>query len=121
MSPMTPRSSEPGCIALIPARSGSKRVVDKNIRELAGHPMLAYSIAAAAAPPSKPPLNARRESGLSPRIRTSPPGPCRSTLVRNILSTIFLFILASPGVSSWASPGPRVGSDGVPVKWVFVE
>jgi len=44
---MTPRSSEPGCIALIPARSGSKRVVDKNIRELAGHPMLAYSIAAA--------------------------------------------------------------------------
>ena len=47
MSPMTPRSSEPCCIALIPARAGSKRVVDKNIRELAGHPMLAYSIAAA--------------------------------------------------------------------------
>ena len=47
MSPMTPRSSEPSCIALIPARAGSKRVVDKNIRELAGHPMLAYSIAAA--------------------------------------------------------------------------
>ncbi len=47
MSPMIPRSSEPGCIALIPARAGSKRVVDKNIRELAGHPMLAYSIAAA--------------------------------------------------------------------------
>ena len=47
MSPMTPRSSEPRCIALIPARAGSKRVVDKNIRELAGHPMLAYSIAAA--------------------------------------------------------------------------
>ncbi|MCE9611231.1 MAG: acylneuraminate cytidylyltransferase family protein [Chthoniobacter sp.] len=44
---MTPRSSEPRCIALIPARSGSKRVVDKNIRELAGHPMLAYTIAAA--------------------------------------------------------------------------
>ncbi|MHC4607863.1 MAG: acylneuraminate cytidylyltransferase family protein [Planctomycetota bacterium] len=34
-------------IALIPARSGSKRVPDKNIRELAGHPLLAYSIAAA--------------------------------------------------------------------------
>ena len=47
MSPMTPRSSEPSCIALIPARAGSKRVVDKNIRDLAGHPMLAYSIAAA--------------------------------------------------------------------------
>ena len=34
-------------IALIPARSGSKRVPDKNIRTLAGHPLIAYSIAAA--------------------------------------------------------------------------
>ena len=34
-------------IALIPARSGSKRVPGKNIRVLAGHPLLAYSIAAA--------------------------------------------------------------------------
>jgi N-acylneuraminate cytidylyltransferase len=31
-------------VALIPARAGSTRVVDKNIRELAGHPLLAYSI-----------------------------------------------------------------------------
>jgi N-acylneuraminate cytidylyltransferase len=34
-------------VALIPARSGSKRVRDKNIRLLAGHPGMAYSIAAA--------------------------------------------------------------------------
>ena len=34
-------------VALIPARSGSKRVPDKNIRPLAGHPLVAYSIAAA--------------------------------------------------------------------------
>ena len=34
-------------IALIPARSGSKRVPGKNTRILAGHPLLAYSIAAA--------------------------------------------------------------------------
>ena len=34
-------------VALIPARSGSKRVPDKNIRTLAGHPLIAYSIAAA--------------------------------------------------------------------------
>ena len=34
-------------IALIPARSGSKRVKNKNVRLLAGHPLLAYSIAAA--------------------------------------------------------------------------
>lgn len=34
-------------LALIPARAGSKRVVDKNIRPLAGHPLIGYSIAAA--------------------------------------------------------------------------
>ena len=34
-------------VGLIPARSGSKRVPDKNIRPLAGHPLMAYSIAAA--------------------------------------------------------------------------
>ena len=34
-------------VALIPARSGSKRVPDKNIRLLQGHPLIAYSIAAA--------------------------------------------------------------------------
>src|SRR6266496_5238877 len=31
--------------ALIIARSGSKAVPDKNIRDVAGHPLLAYSIA----------------------------------------------------------------------------
>jgi CMP-N,N'-diacetyllegionaminic acid synthase len=34
-------------VALIPARAGSKRVADKNVRPLAGHPVLAYAIAAA--------------------------------------------------------------------------
>jgi N-acylneuraminate cytidylyltransferase len=34
-------------LALIPARSGSLRVKGKNIRVLAGHPMIAYSIASA--------------------------------------------------------------------------
>lgn len=34
-------------VALIPARAGSKRVPDKNIRHLAGHPVMAYTIAAA--------------------------------------------------------------------------
>ena len=38
---------KPKIVALIPARSGSKRVPDKNIRPLAGHPLIAYSIAAA--------------------------------------------------------------------------
>jgi N-acylneuraminate cytidylyltransferase len=38
---------EPTIVALIPARAGSKRVPDKNIRLLAGHPVMAYTIAAA--------------------------------------------------------------------------
>jgi CMP-N,N'-diacetyllegionaminic acid synthase len=36
----------PSAVALIPARSGSERVPGKNIRPLAGHPLLAYAIAA---------------------------------------------------------------------------
>jgi len=36
-------------VALIPARSGSVRVPHKNIRPLAGHPLIAYAIAAAKA------------------------------------------------------------------------
>jgi N-acylneuraminate cytidylyltransferase len=42
-------ASTVSCVALIPARSGSKRVSDKNVRILAGHPLLAYTIAAARA------------------------------------------------------------------------
>ena len=38
---------QPTIVALIPARAGSKRVPDKNIRPMAGHPVMAYTIAAA--------------------------------------------------------------------------
>lgn len=38
--------SVPSIVALIPARSGSKRVADKNIRMLSGNPLIAYTIAA---------------------------------------------------------------------------
>lgn len=34
-------------VAFIPARSGSKRVPDKNVRPLGDHPLLAYSVCAA--------------------------------------------------------------------------
>jgi N-acylneuraminate cytidylyltransferase len=34
-------------IAIIPARSGSKTIIDKNIKLLSKHPLIAYSIAAA--------------------------------------------------------------------------
>ena len=37
----------PSCVALIPARQGSKRVPGKNVRPVDGHPMLAYTIAPA--------------------------------------------------------------------------
>jgi len=37
----------PTVVALIPARGGSKRVPRKNVRVLNGHPLLAYTIAAA--------------------------------------------------------------------------
>jgi N-acylneuraminate cytidylyltransferase len=40
-------SSMPSAVAFVPARSGSKRVPDKNVRRLAGHPLLAYAIAGA--------------------------------------------------------------------------
>ena len=37
----------PSVVAFIPARSGSKRVIDKNARTLSGHPLMAYAIGAA--------------------------------------------------------------------------
>ena len=40
-------TQQPSVIALIPARGGSKRVPGKNIRNLGGHPLIAYTIAAA--------------------------------------------------------------------------
>src|SRR5204863_9763892 len=46
----------PSAIALIPARSGSERVKDKNVRPLAGHPLLAYAVATA------------RQSGIFDRV-----------------------------------------------------
>jgi len=49
----------PSLIALVPARSGSERVPQKNIRPLAGHPLLAYAIATAL------------ESGVADRVIVS--------------------------------------------------
>ena len=34
----------PRAVAFVPARSGSERVPHKNVRPLAGHPLLAYAI-----------------------------------------------------------------------------
>src|SRR5439155_2520736 len=38
------RLTTPSAVALIPARSGSERVPGKNVRPLAGHPLLAYAV-----------------------------------------------------------------------------
>ena len=40
-------NSNPKVVALIPARSGSKRIPNKNIKLLSGHPLIAYSIVSA--------------------------------------------------------------------------
>jgi N-acylneuraminate cytidylyltransferase len=40
-------AKSPKAVALIPARSGSVRVPHKNVRPLMGHPLIAYTIAAA--------------------------------------------------------------------------
>jgi N-acylneuraminate cytidylyltransferase len=57
-------------VALIPARAGSIRVPGKNVRELAGHPLLAYSIAAA------------RESGIFDAIVVSTDGEETAAIAR---------------------------------------
>jgi CMP-N,N'-diacetyllegionaminic acid synthase len=44
---MDPVDGAPRLVAFVPARQGSKRVVGKNIRPLRGHPLMAYTIAAA--------------------------------------------------------------------------
>ena len=36
--------SPPSAVAFVPARSGSERVPQKNVRPLAGHPLIAYAI-----------------------------------------------------------------------------
>ena len=43
----TPANGTPSVVGLIPARAGSVRVRDKNVRPLNGHPVLAYSIRSA--------------------------------------------------------------------------
>jgi CMP-N-acetylneuraminic acid synthetase len=39
-----PAVTDPSAVAFVPARSGSERVPQKNVRQLAGHPLLAYAI-----------------------------------------------------------------------------
>lgn len=66
---MSPRRTE-GCLAVIPARGGSKRVPDKNIRTLGGRPLIAHTIAAAL------------ESGLFARVVVTTDSPAIADVAR---------------------------------------
>ena len=61
----------PETIAIIPARAGSQRIPGKNVRMLAGHPLLAYSIAAA------------QHSGVCDRIVVSTDSPEIADIARS--------------------------------------
>lgn len=60
----------PTAIAFIPARAGSQRVVGKNVRRLAGHPLIAYAISAA------------RDSGVFQRVVVSTDSPDTAEIAR---------------------------------------
>jgi N-acylneuraminate cytidylyltransferase len=58
-------------VALVPARSGSKRVANKNVRPLGAHPLIAYTIAAA------------RSSGLFDDVVVSTDGEAIAAIARH--------------------------------------
>lgn len=60
----------PSAVGLVPARAGSERVLRKNVLPLAGHPLIAYSIAAA------------RESGLFDAVIVSTDSEEIATIAR---------------------------------------
>ena len=70
MTGRAPHSAD-GCLAVIPARGGSRRVPGKNIRPLGGRPALAYTIDAAL------------ESGVFDRVVVSTDSPEVATVARS--------------------------------------
>jgi CMP-N,N'-diacetyllegionaminic acid synthase len=79
-------------IAIIPARSGSKGLKDKNICPLAGKPLMAYTILTA------------RESGVFDEIFVSTDSPCYADIAREYGASVpFLreYSLATDTTSSW--------------------
>ena len=64
-------TTPPSVVALIPARAGSKRLPGKNVRRLAGHPLIAYTIAAA------------RQSGVFSDVVVSTDSPDYAAIARH--------------------------------------
>lgn len=82
-------------VALIPARAGSERIPGKNIRPLAGRPLIAYTIAAA------------RQSG------------CFSRLIISTDSEQIAEIAADWGIDFWARRPPELATAESPdIEWV---
>ncbi len=75
-------------VAIIPARSGSQRIRDKNIRLLAGHPLLAYSI------------NAAQASGVCDRIVVSTDSPAIADIAKAYGAEV-------PGLRPGSMSGPH--------------
>lgn len=67
---LTTMGTNPSAVALIPARAGSKRVANKNIRRLGAHPLIAYTIAAA------------RQSGVFQAVIVSTDSPVIARVAR---------------------------------------
>ncbi|MBA2764384.1 MAG: acylneuraminate cytidylyltransferase family protein [Thermoleophilaceae bacterium] len=82
-------------VALIPARAGSTRVPGKNVRELAGHPLIAYTIATA------------RESELF-----------GSVLVSTDSQAIADVALRYGAEAPWLRPESMAGSTSPDIDWV---
>lgn len=85
----------PGAVALIPARAGSVRVPGKNVAPLAGHPLIAYSIAAA------------RASGAYEDVVVSTDGEEIAAIARRYGATV-------PGLR----PATMAGSGSSDIEWV---
>lgn len=88
--------SDHECIALIPARSGSERVRHKNVRTLKGHPLLAYTIAAA------------RRSGVFSRVVVSTDSPEYAALAERYGAE-----------APFLRPGDIAGSTSPDIEWIL--
>jgi CMP-N,N'-diacetyllegionaminic acid synthase len=82
-------------VALIPARAGSQRVPGKNIRALAGHPLLAYAIAGA------------RESRLFDAVVVSTDSDEIAAVARHYGAEV-----------PWLRPAAMAGSTSPDIEWV---
>jgi CMP-N,N'-diacetyllegionaminic acid synthase len=85
----------PSAVALIPARAGSQRVPGKNIRPLAGHPLLAYAIAGA------------REAGVFDAIVVSTDSEEIAAIARHYGAEM-----------PWLRPAEMAGSTSPDIDWI---